>query len=412
MSFSFFVATRYLFSKKSSRARSESAPTVINVISGVAMAGIIVATMALIVTLSVFNGFRDLIATLFTSFDPQITVVPAVGKSAPADDPVLQTIRDLPQIDVATECVEDNALAVYNGHQAVVVVKGVDDSFAEQSHITDILYGDGVFMLHAANLQFGVPGIRLAQTLGTNARWDGFLHIYAPRREGQPDITNPTGGFVVDSLFSPGVVFCVGQPKYDKNYIVTHISFARSLFDLQGMLTSLDLRLKPGSDLKAVKEEIRSIAGDRYAVLDRYEQQAETFHIMQIEKLIAYIFLTFILVVACFNIIGSVSMLMVEKRADTETLRHLGANDRQICRIFLFQGWMISALGAVAGILLGLLLCWLQQTFGLVRLGGTSGAFIVDAYPVSVHPLDTLLVLVTVIAVGFAAVGYAVHGKS
>lgn len=400
MSFPFYVARRYLFSRKSTHA--------INIISGVAATGIVVATMALVVTLSVFNGFRDLIATLFTSFDPQLTVVPVQGKTAAADDPVLQAVRGLPQIDVATECVEDNAVAVYGNRQAVVVVKGVDDSFAEQSHITDILYGDGEFRLHAACLQYGTPGIRLAQDLATGARWDGFLRVYAPKREGQIDPMNPTGGFVVDSLYSSGVVFSVGQPKYDKNYIITHISFARSLFDRQGMITSLDLRLKPGSDLGAVKKEIRSIVGDSYDVLDRYEQQSETFRIMQIEKIIAYIFLTFILIVACFNIIGSMSMLIVEKRDDVQTLRHLGADDGQITRIFLFEGWMIAAIGAVVGLGLGLLLCRLQQTFGMVRLGGVSGEFIIDAYPVSVHPADVLIVFATVIVVGCAAVAYPV----
>lgn len=401
MLFPLYIARRYLFSRKSTHA--------INIISGVAVTGIVVATMALVVTLSVFNGFRDLVATLFTSFDPQLTVVPTQGKAVPADDPTLQSIRELPQIDVATECVEDNALAVYGDRQAAVVIKGVDDSFAEQSHITDILYGDGTFLLHAANLQYGVIGIRLAQTLGTGVRWGGFLHIYAPKREGQIDPMSPTGGFVVDSLLSPGVVFNVGQPKYDKNYIVTHISFARSLFDQQGMVTSMELRLKPGSDLQTVKKQVRAIAGDRYTVLDRYEQQAETFRIMQIEKLIAYIFLTFILIVACFNIVGAMSMLMVEKKNDARTLRSLGANDRQITGIFLFEGWMATATGTVTGVLLGLLLCWLQQTFGMVRLGGTSGEFIVDAYPVSVHAADVLLVVVTVGIVGFAAVCYAVR---
>jgi lipoprotein-releasing system permease protein len=401
MSFPFYIAKRYLFSKKSTHA--------INLISAISVIGVAVATMALVVTLSVFNGFHDMVATFFTAFDPQLKITPAKGKTAPADDPILTEIRQLPAVDVATESVEDNALAVYQGRQAMVVVKGVDDNFAELTHITEILYGDGEFELHAANLQYGVPGLRLASVLGTGARWKDYLKIYAPKREGQLDLTAPEEAFVEDSLLSPGVIFSVKQSKYDKNYILVPISFARNLFWQEGMLSSLELRLKAGSDLDEVKKQMRQIAQGKYKVEDRYEQQADTFRIMQVEKFIAYIFLTFILVVACFNIIGSLSMLIIDKKDDVVTLRNLGASDSQIIRIFLFEGRMISACGAVIGILIGLLLCWIQQTFGVVSLGQSSGSFVVDAYPVSVHPTDIILIFFTVLIVGFLAVWYPVR---
>ena len=404
MNFPFFVARRYLFSKKSTH--------VINVISSISVIGVAVATMALVIVLSVFNGFHDLVATLFTSFDPQLKVVPVEGKAAPSDDPILTQIRLLPQVDVATETVEDQALAVYQDHQAMVMVKGVDDNFSEMSHITDILYGDGTFSLHAANLQYGVVGIRLAQTLGIGAQWDGFLKIYAPRKEGQLDMKNPGDGFVADSLNSPGVLFSVKQSKYDKNYILTSIAFARNLFGQQGMISDLEIRLKQGSDLNAVKAEMQKIAGSKYKVLDRFEQQEDTFKIMSIEKLMAYIFLTFILVVACFNIIGSLSMLIIDKKNDVATLRNLGANDKQIKRVFLFEGRMIAVIGAVVGIGLGLLLCLLQQQYGFVRLGDSEGSFIVNAYPVSVHYTDVAIIFFTVIAVGWLAVWYPVRALS
>ena len=269
MNFPFFIARRYLFSKKSTH--------VINVISSISVIGVAVATIALVIVLSVFNGFHDLVASLFTSFDPQLKVVPVEGKTAPADDPILTKIRLLPQVDVATETVEDQALAIYNDHQAMVKIKGVDDNFAELSHITDILYGDGSFSLHAANLEYGTVGIRLAQNLGIGAQWDGFLKIYAPKKEGQLDMTNPGDGFVVDSLNSPGVLFAVKQAKYDKNYIITSISFARNLFGQQGMLSDLELRLKPGSNLDAVKAEMQQIAGNKYKVLDRFENYVILF---------------------------------------------------------------------------------------------------------------------------------------
>ena len=401
MNFPFFVARRYLFSKKSTHA--------INIISAISVVGVAVATMALVVTLSVFYGFHDLVATFFTSFDPQLKVQPVEGKTVAADDSVLTKIRQLPQIEVATECVEDQALAIYNGHQAMVMVKGVEDNFDSLTHINEILVGDGEFILHAAGMDYGILGIRLAETLGTGYFYQRPLKIYAPRREGQYDMTDPEQAFEEDQVYSPNVLFNVKQARYDKNYILTSISFARRLFDQQGMLSSLELRLKPGSSFERAKSEIAELCGDRFTVKDRFEQQDDTFKIMKIEKFIAYIFLTFILMVACFNIIGSLSMLIIDKKDDVVTLRNLGANDHQIVQIFLFEGRLISAIGAISGILLGLLLCGLQQQFGLVSLGSTSGAFIINAYPVSVHPMDIVIIFFTVLIVGFLAVWYPVR---
>ena len=386
MAVSLFIARRYLFSRKSTHA--------INIISIISVVGVAVATMALVIVLSVFNGFHDLVASLFTAFDPQIEIVPTKGKVAPIDDPILTEIRKLPEVSVVTECVEDNALAVFQDKQAMVTIKGVDNNFTELTQINHILYGDGEFTLRAANLEYGIPGIRLAQQLGTGVRWNGYMKIFAPNREGQLDPSDPASGFVADSIISPGVVFSVKQAKYDQRYILTSISFARNLFGLQGMLSSL---------------EIQSLAGERYKVLDRFEQQEDTFRIMSIEKIIAYIFLTFILVVACFNIVGSLSMLIIDKKADVVTLRNLGATDQQIVRIFLFEGRMISAIGAFIGIALGLLLCWLQQAYGMVRLGDSDGAFIINAYPVSVHYSDVFFIFLTVIAVGWLSVWYPVR---
>ena len=409
MNFEFYIARRYLFSKKSTHA--------INIISGVSVVGVAITTMALVVTLSVFNGFHDLVASFFTAFDPQIKVMPVQGKAVAADDSVLTAIRELPQIDVATECVEDQALAIYGDRQAMVTIKGVEDNFNQLTHIVSILEdGDTLqsnnadrFVLHAADVDYGIVGIRIAEELGMGYSFNGPLQIYAPKREGQLNMANPTEGFVADELYSPGALFSVKQAKYDRKYIITSIAFARRIFDRQGMLSSLELRLKPGSNFEAVKSHIQELAGDRFSVQDRYEQQDDTFKIMKIEKFIAYVFLTFILLVSCFNIIGSLSMLIIDKRDDVVTLRNLGASDRQIVRIFLFEGRLISAIGAVAGIAVGLLLCWLQQTYGLVALGSSEGSFVVNAYPVSVHPWDIVLIFVTVLAVGFLSVWYPVH---
>lgn len=373
------------------------------------MLGVAVATIALIVTLSVFNGFHDLVATLFTSFDPQVQIMPVKGKSFSCDNEKLLRVKTLPEVEVATEVVEEKALAMYKGKQAMVTVMGVEDNFNQLTNINSILYGDGDFTLHAANLEFGVLGIRLADALGCSAHFSDHLQLYAPQRSGQLiDLEDPSEAFVVDSVMSPGVVFSVQQSKYDGNYIITSIDFARNLFSQQGMMTALDLRLKPGTDLESVKAEIRQMLGEDFAVKDRYEQQSETFNIMEIEKLIAYIFLSFILIVASFNIVSSLSMLMIDKKEDSETLRKLGATDKQIANIFLYEGRMIAIIGAAIGLGLGLLLCWLQQTFGIVALGQSQGSFIVDAYPVSVHPLDILIVFITVVIVSWVATWYPV----
>ena len=401
MNFPFYIARRYLFSKKSTHA--------INVISAISVVGVAVATMALVVTLSVFNGFHDLVASFFTQMDPQLKVTPMKGKTAPADDPILTKIRQLPEVEVATECLEDQALIMYGDRQMMVKVKGVEDNFDKLTHIREILEGDGTFELHAADINYGIPGLGIAYQMGLGYTYQQPLKVYAPRREGQLDLTNPEEGFVEDELYSPGVVFSMKQGKYDRNYVLTSLRFTRNLFQQDGMLSSLELRLKPGSNFDRVKEKMQQLAAGKYDVRDRYEQQNDTFRIMKVEKLIAYIFLTFILMIACFNIIGSLSMLIIDKRRDVVTLRNLGANDRQISRIFLFEGRMISAIGALLGIVLGLLLCLLQQQYGIVRLGTSEGSFVVNAYPVSVHPWDIVIIFLTVLTVGFLSVWYPVR---
>ena len=335
--------------------------------------------------------------------------MPAKGKTIASDDPLIVKIKALDEVEVATECLEDQALAIYHDRQAMVTIKGVEDNFDSLTNIRSILYGDGTYQLHAANLEYCIPGIRLAQELGTGAHWQDYLHVYAPEHDGQLDMSNPENAFIEDSLISAGVVFQVNQAKYDKAHIITSIHFARLLFNRQGEVSSLELRLKAGTDIEKTKKKIQGIVGTKLQVQDRYEQQADTFKIMQIEKLFAYVFLTFILLVACFNIIGSLSMLIIDKKDDIQTLRNLGATSKQINNIFMLEGRMISLIGAVAGISIGLLLCWLQQTFGLVRLGDSSGSFVVDAYPISVHPTDIVIIFLTVIAVGWIAVWYPVN---
>lgn len=395
--FSFFIARRYFFSRKRHLTTG--------IISVISVCGVALATAALVVTLSVFNGFRDMVASFFTAFDPELKVTLAEGKTIVSDDPALKKLKTSDLIEVYTEVLEDQALIVGNERQWVVTIKGVSDNFAEQADLSTILYpADGDFVLHADVLQYGVMGIRLAATLGLGTSYEGGLPIYAPRRGERVNLGNPMQSFTSDELYSPGVVFATNQNPYDSEYILTSLEFARKLFDQHNRVSAIELKLKPGTDLRRAQTDIRQMLGERFRVQDRYEQQEDTFRIMQVEKLIAYLFLTFILLVASFNIISSLSMLMIEKRENVATLRSLGANDSQIRRIFLFEGWLISGIGAAVGILGGLALCWAQIRFGLIKLGHSEGAFIVDAYPVSVETTDILLTFATVLLVGFVAV--------
>lgn len=402
MNLPFYIARRYLFAKKSHNA--------INVVSIVSVCGVALATLALVCTLSVFNGFRDLVATLFTAFDPELKITAVSGKVFDGQDSTIQSLRQLPEVEVFSELLEDHAMVQYNGRQEMVVIKGVQENFSQLTAIDSILLGSGDRILRDEVTDYAIPGVGLAATLGTGVRFLDPLEVYAPKRGAKINMANPVASFKTASLYSSGLVFAVNQQKYDESYILTSLDFARNLFQYTTEVSSVELKLKEGADLDEVKACIEKKLGDGFSVLDRYEQQADTFRIMEVEKLVSYIFLTFILLIACFNVIGSLSMLIIEKREDVDTLRKLGADDRLITRIFLFEGALISFSGAIVGIVLGLLLCLLQQEFGIVPLGtgNTAASFIVDAYPVSVHLSDVVLVFVTVLLVGCCSVWYPV----
>ena len=402
MNLSLYIAKRYLFAKKSHNA--------INVISGVSVCGVALATLALICTLSVFNGFQDLVATLFTAFDPQLKIVATTGKVFDAQDPRIQNIRQMPEVAVFSESLEDNAMVQYKGRQVMVTLKGIQDNFNELTAIDSILFGRGNMVLADEVVDYVIPGAELVSVLGTGVRFVDPLEVYAPKRGAKINVANPTTSFESGLLYSSGLVFAVNQQKYDASYMLVSLEFARELFQYDTEVSSIELKLKDEADTDQVKRTLQQQLGEGFQVLDRYEQQSDTFRIMEVEKLISYIFLTFILLIACFNVIGSLSMLIIDKRADVVTLRNLGADNQLISRIFLFEGCLISLFGALIGIVLGLTLCLVQQEFGLISLGGTGeGFFIIDAYPVSVHLQDVILVFITVWVVGFLSVWYPVR---
>ena len=403
MNFPFYIAKRYLFTKKSHHA--------INVISGVSVCGVALATLAMVCTLSVFNGFQDLVATMFTAFDPEIKITAANGKVFDSQDERIQLLRDLPEIEVFSESLEDNAMVQYKGRQAMVVIKGIEENFNQLTAIDSILYGRGEWILRDEVVDYAVPGIELVSVLGTGIRFLDPLEVYAPKRGAKINVANPSTSFESSYLHSSGLVFAVNQQKYDASYILTSLSFARDLFQYETEVSSIELRLVADADIKEVKKDIKRMLGNDFLVQDRYEQQADTYRIMEVEKLISYVFLSFILLIACFNVIGSLSMLIIDKRNDVVTLRNLGADDQLVSRVFLFEGYMITFFGALIGVCLGLILCIIQQEFGIISLGSgdSAGAFVVDAYPVSVYASDVVLGLITVLVTGFLSVFFPVR---
>ena len=369
----------------------------------IAVVGVAVATMAMVIVMSVFNGFQGLVAELFTGFDPELRITPVAGNSIDLSSSRIKALADSKDVAVFTPVAEGQALVVAGDVQKVVMLKGVADNYTQQSDILNALYGDGEPELHLDVIEYCIPGLQLCNQLGLPIYFQRPLEVYAPKRGERVNMANPKSSFNRDELNASGLVFSVHQSKYDSEYILCSLGFAQRLFDLDGSVTGIEIKLAPTGS----REDIEALLGEGFCVKDRYEQQEDVFRIMQIEKLISYAFLCFIMLVACLNIMGSLSMLMIEKREDAKTLSALGSTQRQIRRIFALEGLMIIFGGAMAGMLLGLILCLLQQEFGFIRMGQSEGSFIIDAYPVVVRPGDLMLVLLTVVLLGFISVMWA-----
>ena len=366
-----------------------------------------IATLALVCALSVYNGFNDLVSSLFSHFDPELKIIPKEGKVFDPEEKIIHQVRMLPEVDIACEVLQDNALIKYKERQDVGIIKGVDESFARLVPLDSVII-DGAFQLSDQVANYATLGIGLAAHLGINPGFVSPLEIYVPKRDERVNMSNPAASFNREFAFITAV-FRINQPVYDDHYMIIPLSVARKLLHYDKEISALELKLKPNASIAKVEAQIKAIVGDKYIVQNRFEQQESSFRMMQIEKWVTFLILCFILSIALFNIVGSLSMLMIEKKEDVRTLRNLGANNRQIRQIFLFEGWMISGFGALVGIVLGILLCMLQQHFGLLRLGDTAGAFIIEAYPVHVLPSDILMVLVTVLSIGFLAAWYPVR---
>lgn len=396
MNLPLYIAKRYLFSKKSHQ--------VINIISGVAISGVALATMAMVCTLSVFNGFKQMVAEQFTAFDADIKITAAQGKSINLDSCNYQKILALPCVGVASTAVEDKAMIQYGGRQVMATIKGVDENFDKLTNISGSLLGGGKFILRDSINSYAVPGLGLIHALNCGLYHVAPLEVYAPKRGSKVSLSNPASNFKKGYLFSSGVTFAVNHTKYDEGYILTSTDFARELFARnKNEATSIEIKLAEGHDESNAKKEIAAVTGEGLKIENRYEQQKDIFKVMTVEKFISYIFLSFILLIACFNIIGTLSMLIIEKRENMETLRALGATDSIIGKIFIIEGSIISTIGAVGGIIIGIILCLAQQEFGILSMG-SGDAFITSSYPVKLEVEDILIIFGTVVAVGLTAV--------
>lgn len=373
----------------------------------ISVCGIAIATMAMVCTLSIFNGFTKLVSDSFSIMDPDLQIIPAKGKVFDASSAVFQKIKNLPEVAVASETVEDNALVKYGERQDPVLIKGVSDQFKEMVD-TKRLVTSGEFSLREGDVDFCVAGIGVAINLGLRTDNITPIEIYSPKRDVKIQLANPANAFTTAYTYPAGV-FALNQAKYDDQIILVSLDLARELFRYNNEVTSLDIKLKENVSANDAESKIQKQLGDNFIVKNRFEQQADSFRMVNIEKWVTFLILSFILIIAVFNVVSSLSMLILDKSADIDILRNMGAENNLITRIFKIEGWLISMSGAIAGIVIGLVLCLIQQHFGILKLGQTPGAFIVDSYPVEVIFTDILFVFITVSIIGGLIVLYPVN---
>lgn len=370
----------------------------VNVISIISVLGVMVTTAALVCVLSVFNGFRGLIMGRLAMLDPEVAVTAVTGKAIENGDSVVTAVKRVPGVMTAMPVITDQALAIFAEYQMPVRLKGVPDEYAATTAINSVIV-DGQFLLHDDASPYAVLGVGPALSLHVQPDALRMLQLYAPQRQGRVNIANPMNAFRNDSLFVSGV-FQLSQNNYDADLIYVPLSMARKLFDYPTQATQVEVTLLPDADEDAVIAAIADILGPSYQVKNRLQQQAAAYKLVNVEKWMAFLLLSFILVIAAFNVISTLALLIIEKDDSITTLKAMGADNSQITRIFIAEGWLISLVGAVSGIVLGLVLCLCQQQFGLLRLNGDPSNFIVSAYPVQVIWTDVVVVFVVVAVVG------------
>ncbi len=396
MNFPFYIARRYLFAKKSHN--------IINIISGISVVAMATGVTALVVILSVFNGFDSLIRNMMSAFDADLKIELVEGKTFPDTLAPLQTLRNLESVAVFSEVLEENALFKYGGKQHIGIMKGVSKNYGEQTGIDSMII-DGEFLLWRGSQPLAIMGQGVAYYLNANLAHFDPLEIYLPRRERHHGISSASA--FSSKLITPSGVFAIEQ-EFDTQYIIVPIEFTRGLMNYSNEVTSIELQIRKGFNPNRVQREVQAIVGDRFRVLNRYQQNESLYKTMKTEKVAIALILGLILIIASFNLIGSLSMLIIDKRSDVETLRSLGADNRMIQKIFLAEGLLVSVAGTVMGILFGLAICFVQIVFKPVKLRGI-GTFIIDAYPVAVQAVDILSIFILVIALGYLATRFPVR---
>jgi lipoprotein-releasing system permease protein len=393
---SLYIAKRYLFAKKSRNA--------INVISTVSVAGVAVGTMALIIILSVFNGLEMMVSRIFNTFDPDIKITAIEGKTFIADTASLRLLATIDGVACYSLTIEENALLKYGDKEFIATIKGVDENYAMVTNIDSSMW-EGEFVLeNEKGRQFAVPGLGVAQNLGMRINFISALSIIVPRKDASTNLDQENA--LKRDYISLSGIFEV-EKEYDSKYVYLPIDFVRNLIETEDGITSIDIKFSENANTKSVQKKISEIFGTGFDVKNQYEQQEIFYKVMRSERLAIFFILTLILIIASFNIIGSLTMLIIEKERDIEILKSLGADNNLIQKIFIFEGWLISIIGAVAGIFLGFIICWLQQTYGLVKL--QSESLIMDAYPVVIKLKDFIIVPGTVLLIGYWAAWYPVR---
>ncbi|HOV10887.1 MAG TPA: FtsX-like permease family protein [Bacteroidales bacterium] len=396
MNFTVYIAKRYLFAKKSHH--------IINIISAISVGGITIGTAALIIVLSVFNGFEHMVVTMFNSFNPDLKVAPVVGKTFDELEIDKKNILNVQGISCVTKVIEENALVKYLDKQYICTIKGVSNDIYRTSRL-DSMVVQGEAILERGKQNFAIVGMGVSYNLGLNLNdYENPLSVYVPRRfEGSR--INPVEAFN-HMLIQPSGVFSV-QQEYDQKFIIVPLRFAAELLESEHQLSALEIKVDPAINPKRVQKQLESLLGDKYTVKTKYEQEELLFKIMKSEKLAVFMILSFILLIATFNVIGSLSMLIIDKRKDIAVLKSLGASNQNIRNIFFTEGMMISLSGALLGLFLGGLVCWIQQTFGIITIS-TGDTFVMDAYPVRILALDFVYVFLIVSVIGFVAAWYPV----
>lgn len=399
MNISFFIARRYLFSKKSHNA--------INVISAISVCGIAIATMAMVVVLSVFNGFGGIVEGMFSAFDPDLKITVKEGKVFDYHTPEFDKVLQIKDIRMISESLEENALITFDDQQVPVVLNGVSEEFYLMTDMEKLII-DGSFKLREDVVDYMTLGSGLAISLGARPGFINPIEIFAPKRDVKVNLANPSSAFTT-GYAQIGGVFSLNSPQYDEQMAIIPISLARELLNYENEVSSLNINLVSDASVKRVKKNIEELLGDDFLVENRYEQQRESYRMLQIEKWVTFLILAFILLIAVFNVVGSLSMLIVEKRDDIKSLSNMGASKTMIANIFMYEGWLITFIGIISGIVVGLILCILQQHFGFIRLSDIPGAYIIDAYPVIVKLTDLLVVFTVVSLIGLFTVLYPVN---